>query len=302
MTFHAELLDEIETQDTLGEGLVWDHRRGEFIWTDIEGRRFHRYHLAEKRLETRQLPRRLCCFALTRDPNWVFGAFENEIARLNLETADVTTVAKLELPPAVRLNDGRTGPDGALWVGSMVEDHAEAVGTPANAGAMFRITQDGTVQEVFGDVKISNGLCWRPDGRVMYHADSPRQAVRQFSFDPQTGTLGEPGTFITSVDGAYPDGAVTDENGLYCSALWEGSRMQSFDAQGIPGAAVPLPTPLATCPCFGGAKLDLLAVTTAHIGLSDAARETDSRAGNLFIFRTNRTGLRARILGETALG
>lgn len=302
MAFQCELIDEVETQDALGEGLVWDHRTGEFIWTDIEGRRFHRYHLADRELSTRTVAKRLCSFALTKDTSSVLAAFEDEIAWLNLDTGATKTLSVLDLPPAVRLNDGRTGPDGAFWVGSMAEDHAGEVGTPANAGAMFRVGADGTVQEIFRDVKISNGLCWSADGRLMYHADSPRQVVRQFPFNPRTGLAGEPVAFIPSVTGAYPDGAVTDRDGLYWSALWEGWRVQSFDAHGTQLQAVALPTPLATCPCFGGEAFDLLAVTTAHIGLNQKERQADGRAGNLFVFKTSARGMPAHILSGSGLG
>ena len=69
-------------------------------------------------------------------------------------------------PPTNRLNDGKVGPDGCFWVGSMDEN------TPRQkTGALYRVTPKGDIERKAEGYAVSNGLAWSPDGRVMYHSE-----------------------------------------------------------------------------------------------------------------------------------
>ena len=51
-------------------------------------------------------------------------------------------------------------------------------------GSLYRLTPDGTVTELFGDVGLSNGLDWTDDRRLFYYADSTSGRVDLFDTDP----------------------------------------------------------------------------------------------------------------------
>jgi sugar lactone lactonase YvrE len=75
----------------------------------------------------------------------------------------------MERGAETRLNDGKVGPDGAFWVGTMDD---RGLPTREPLGALYRIAGDGTVERKVDDVCVSNGLAWTPDGRTMFHSDS----------------------------------------------------------------------------------------------------------------------------------
>ena len=80
-------------------------------------------------------------------------------------------------PATHRFNDGRADPQGRFWVGSMNEKR------DANSARLYRLGTDLSLTPMLDDMMISNGLGFSPDGRTMYHSDTPPQTVRAYDFD-----------------------------------------------------------------------------------------------------------------------
>lgn len=288
----CDLILEIPARDQLGEGILWDDTAGAFLWTDILGRRLHRYHLADASHTTIELHARLCSFGLTQEAGQLIAAFEREIGWLDTATGAFRPAIRPDLPPGVRFNDGRVGPDGAFWVGSMVED-AEAAGA-RDLGALYRFGPEGSLTQHLSGIEISNGLCWAPDGCTLYHADSITGRVTAYPFNAATGQIGAGTPLLDPAPGGSPDGAATDSEGRYISALWEGSAVGIFAADGTHEHSIALPASQVTCPAFGGDDMGLLAVTSARIDLSEQQLAEEPGAGSVFIFRTPWRGLPER--------
>lgn len=289
------LILEIPSQDQLGEGIVWDARSGDFLWTDIIGCRMHRFNLASGAHSTIRLHARLCSFGLTSDPGLLIAAFDREIGWLDAATGAFDPIARPDMPAGVRLNDGRIGPDGAFWVGSMVED-AEAAGA-RDRGVLYRFGPEGSLGVCLEGIGISNGLCWSPDGTQMYHADSIAGRVMTYPFDAGTGRLGAGAPLLDPAPEGSPDGAVTDADGCYLSALWGGSAAGLFDTSGRLLGKIPAPASQVACPAFGGDDLSLLAITSARVDLSADQLVDEPRAGNVFVFQTPHRGVAERRFG-----
>ena len=66
------------------------------------------------------------------------------------------------------MNDGRVDRQGVFWAGSMVEDEKSAT----EKGALYSINKQFEVKKHLENIEISNSLCWSPDGKIMYFADS----------------------------------------------------------------------------------------------------------------------------------
>lgn len=277
-----ELILELPVADGLGEGISWDERSDEFIWTDIPGRRLHRFDLTSGTLHSLALDGRLCSFALTSDPAILLAAFEREVGWLEKTSGRFRKLAGIDVPEGARLNDGRAGPDGAFWVGSMVEDAARA-GT-GDAGQLYRVAPDGRVESCIEGICISNGLAWSLDGRTLYHSDSGRAEIRAYPFDPALGRIG-PAIAEVSVELGEPDGAAVDASGRYLTALWGRGAITAFAADLGSQEFLEVPACQPTCVAFGGKDLDLLAVTTARAGLSEEQLAREPGAGSMFIFR-----------------
>ena len=79
--------------------------------------------------------------------------------------------------PTNRFNDGKVGPDGCFWVGSMDESPPRQ-----KTGALYRVSGDGRVEKKAEGYAVSNGLAWSPDGRTMYHSDSTAGDHRGLGF------------------------------------------------------------------------------------------------------------------------
>jgi sugar lactone lactonase YvrE len=71
----------------------------------------------------------------------------------------------------IRMNDGKVGPDGGFWAGSMAGDESQG------RGSLHRLDPDGTVTEVLTDLTIPNGLDWTADGRELLFIDTPRDEL-----------------------------------------------------------------------------------------------------------------------------
>src|SRR4029079_13876163 len=73
-----------------------------------------------------------------------------------------------------RFNDGRCDAHERLFAGYMNEAR------DASSAALIRLDPDFTQTQVISGMTISNGLAWSPDGRTMYHADTPTQVVHAY--------------------------------------------------------------------------------------------------------------------------
>ena len=77
------------------------------------------------------------------------------------------------------------------------------------------------MKEVLSGMTISNGLAWSPDGRTMYHADTPTHTVRAFDYDPDTGVPSRPRVFAQwHGETDRPDGGTVDSAGNYWTAFY----------------------------------------------------------------------------------
>ena len=114
---------------------------------------------------------------------------------------------------------------------------------------------------------ISNGLCWSPDGTVMYFADSPANTISAYRFDTGRGVPSAGRPFAHTPKRVHPDGSTGDAAGGVWNARWGAAQVVRYTAGGEVDRVIRVPASQPTCVAFGGADLDLLFVTTARAGL-----------------------------------
>lgn len=164
-------------------------------------------------------------------------------------------------PSQQRFNDGKVGPDGAWYVGTIDDARAPAA-------ALYRCTPAGIVRLQDG-ITTSNGLAWSPDGRTMYWADTKAHTVYRLAANgegPREVFAQWPARDPAQPLDAYagrPDGAAVDADGCYWVAMYEGARLLRLSPRGELLQTVMLPSRCPTMPCFGGADLRTLYITTA---------------------------------------
>lgn len=284
---HTNLIDTISCQNTLGEGIQWNKEDGCFWWTDIHSAKLYRYHLETKKITHWALPEKLACFAFAKNDTRIMAAFASGFAWLDVDTGAIEWVAKPETIAGNRSNDGRCDRQGRFWMGTVVDEKK----SPDQYASLYCLQKDGGVSKHLSGLRISNALCWSPDSRKMYHADSPSQILHSYDFDAQTGSISNPQVFAKTEDGVEPDGACVDAAGFVWNAQWGASRVVRYAPDGTKDFVLSMPVSQATCVAFGGEKLNLLAVTSARIGLDDEALKQQPHAGNVFIFETDVQGL-----------
>lgn len=200
-----------------------------------------------------------------------------------LEDADgeLHPLPDLWTDPTLRMNEGSCDPDGRFYCGSMARDKAPG------RGSMYRLDGDGSTSVVFGGATISNGLAWSPDGSIAYYIDTPTRRIDMFDYAPDSG-LTRRRTFveITETRGS-PDGMTVDAQGQVWVALYGGSAVRCYRADGILDGVIELPVTNVTACTFAGADLGDLVITTSREGLPDG---TQPEAGSLFRSRPGVTG------------
>jgi L-arabinonolactonase len=282
------LIDTVPCENLLGEGVQWNHQDGCFWWTDIHSAKLYRYHLATKKVSHWDLPEKLCCFAFAKNDARLLAAFASGVAWFELETGALEWIAKPEAHlNGNRSNDGRCDRQGRFWMGTILDQK----NSPDQYASLYSLRVDGKITRHLTGLHISNALCWSPDSRKLYHADSPTHTLNVYDFDAEAGTLSNRQTFARTESGVEPDGACVDAQGYVWNAQWGGSRVVRYAPDGTIDFVLPMPITQATCVAFGGETLNMLAVTSARIGLSDEALRQQPQAGNLFIFQTDIQGL-----------
>ena len=282
----------------LAERPVWDARTGCLIWVDIEAGQLHQLRIDQLRIDQHGPAAGDSVIATAgiavgaaaprASGGYVLAAADGFRLIGAGGAADGPPVRPAGLPEHVRFNDGACDPAGRFWAGTA------AAQSQAGSASLYRLDKDGSVTEVLTGVTESNGLGWSPDATVFYYTDSgeERSRVRAFSFDPDTGTLGDARDLIRFGPGdGIADGLVVDADGCLWIAMWDGGCVRRYSAGGKLLDRYPVPVSRPTCPGFGGPELDELFVTTAWEGLDGARRAAEPLAGQLLRTRPGVHGL-----------
>jgi sugar lactone lactonase YvrE len=246
----------------LGESPVW---WGGLLWfVDITGRRLHSYDPASGLHRQGDLDEDIGCVAPAVGGGFVAGL------RSGLWLLDPSGIKLRKLADnpedqaSSRFNDGRVDPLGRFLAGTIDEPRA------GGKAGLYRYDRRGLVRLQDG-LLTSNGLAFSPDGRTLYHSDTPRFAIYRYDYDPMTGQAENRRLFArldrTETGPGRPDGAAVDSEGCYWSAMFEGARVHRYDPDGMLMASYPVPALKPTMPAFGGDDLKTLYVTTAGDGI-----------------------------------
>ena len=270
----------LDARCQLGESPVWLPASGTLLFVDITGRRLHRFTLETKALESHAIEEDIGCVAPAVGGGYVAG-LRSGIWLLDAQGAKTRCLAKNpENPATSRFNDGRVDPRGRYLSGTLDEPKA---GGNAN---LYRCDRRGLARLSEG-LMTSNGLAFSPDGRTLYHSDTPRFVVYRYDYDPETGDAVNRRVFIkiepTDTDRGRPDGAAVDATGCYWSSMYEGGRIQRYDPDGRLMSVHTVPERLTTMPAFGGADLKTVFVTTA--------RDKSGVGGNVYAMSVDVPGL-----------
>lgn len=249
-------------QCRLGEGPLWHPERAQLFWFDI---------LAMKLLTVEEGEPREWQFdehvsaAGWIDADTLLIASETQLFSFQLDTGESTYLVPLEADsPDTRSNDGRADPMGGFWIGTMSKTEKRG------AGAIYRYYR-GEIRKLFGDITVSNSICFAPGGRLAYWADTPTRKIMKVALDAQGWPCAAPEVFVDlGEDRRLPDGSVVDSEGGLWNAQWRSSRIARYLPDGSFDRAIEVGGTQSTCPAFGGEGLGTLFCTSASVNLDDS--------------------------------
>ncbi|MDR6395426.1 SMP-30/gluconolactonase/LRE family protein [Herbaspirillum seropedicae] len=279
----------LPAQAQLGECPRWDEQAQQLVWVDILARRLHRYDPASGRDRYVELPEAIGCVALAEEGGYIAG-LRSGLWQLDQAGRPVLQLAvNPEDQAGSRFNDGRCDPAGRFLAGTIDEPKAGA------RAHLYRLRANGAGLDTLADgLLTSNGLAFSPDGRWMYHSDTPNFVIWRRAYDPLTGDCGPRQVWATitptASDRGRPDGAAVDAEGYYWSAFYEGGRIVRFAPDGSVDASYALPVQCPTMCAFGGPDLRTLFITSARAGRPAEELARQPLAGALFAMRTSVPG------------
>lgn len=266
----------------LGESPVWHPREQLLYYCDIPGHALNRFDPRTGSLDHWNFDTDVASLAPMLDGALLL-AMRDGLWRFDARSGELTLIAEPPYDSAnERFNDGKCDPQGRFWVGTIYEPRKPPL------ASLHCLVRDRLVRKADG-ITVSNGLAWSPNGRTMYWSDTAAHTIYAFDFEPTSGGLANRRVFASfpikqagqSPDsyGGRPDGAAVDVEGCYWVAMFEGQRMLRLSPEGEVVREVRLPVRCATMPCFGGANLKTIFITTARANRPAAELANQPYAG-----------------------
>jgi L-arabinonolactonase len=276
--------------DLLGESPVWDGRRGRIYWVDGVSRLIRAHDPETGAFHSWQCPSTVGSIALGDGDTLVAGLVDG-IYLLDLGTGVFSPVFRPDpVDPAIRFNDGKNDRQGRFLCGSM-GIHADPL------GKLYRVDASGRADVFASGIRISNALCFSPDGGTMYFADSLERAIRAYAYTAEG--VGEPTILVDTAQwNSGPDGATVDSDGCLWVCLIQIGKIARITPDGRLDRLIDAPVDLPSSVAFGGGDLGTLFVTSIKDSGSGRAISKHPDGGRLFAI----DGLGVRGLPEARFG
>lgn len=284
--------------NVVGESLVWDDRRGRLVWVDILGRSVQALDPATGAHRVWHLRGRPTSIGLRADGGAILG-MERHICRWEWEGEPVALIEVEPGAPANRLNEGVVGPDGAFWVGTMlnnINDDDSPRDIPQATGRIWRYGPDGSLRVMSADrFGIMNTLVFPAPDRLVA-ADTLANAL--YSYRISEDSLTDRRVLLEGFPRGLPDGSCLDAAGrVWTARVVGGACLTCTGPDGRVEQVVDLPCSWPTSCAFGGPDLATLYVTSARFTMTPKHLAANPQEGGLFAFEPGIRGLPAYRFG-----
>lgn len=269
-----------EAQAVLGECPLWHAAEGRLYWLDIKGGRLHTYAPESGPQNKFGFDGLVSSIALAQGHDLVC-TYEHGFAYLDLEDghARLTPITDPEADrPGNRFNDGKIGPDGAYWAGTL--ENAEI----NRQGQWWRLLPDGRCTWVEAGYMVTNGPAFDVSRQRVYLTDSADRTVFVADLGGE-GILNKRLFCQFAPEEGHPDGMCVDAEGHVWIAFWDGACIRRFAPDGRQTEHVALPVPRPTSLTLAG---DRIYITSARVGLSEETLARFPQSGGLFEVQLSR--------------
>ncbi len=172
--------------------------------------------------------------------------------------------------------------EGRIYVGALRSD---PFGNDAGGktGELWRISGPDQAEELYGGIRLSNGIGFSPDGRLLYHSDTVPQAILVHELTPEGEAKHR--RVLVKLDSGAPDGLAVDAEGCIWVAVYGGGCAARYTPTGELERRIEVPATAVTSLCFGGSDLRDLYIVTAD------NTEDATLGGTVFRTRVDTPGL-----------
>ncbi|TWT03140.1 SMP-30/gluconolactonase/LRE family protein [Reyranella sp. CPCC 100927] len=279
----------VQGADILGEVPLWCSRTRRLWWTDVRRPAIQSYDPATGRHQ-----------ALRMHPDIVSGSIalcEKGGLLLAAATGIYIYDPAGSQPPqriadpiggvrGMRLNDGKCDRRGRFWVGSMHDTDR------TQTGVLYRVDPDGRCTAMLDGFVLPNAICWSPDDRTMYFADTHNQVIWSFDYDIEAGAIANRRVFKDWTHQiGRPDGATVDADGFVWNCMVASGQLIRLAPDGRVDRIIQLPVTNPTCPAFGGEGLRTLYITSHSQRLPPEQLAREPLAGALLTLDVGVRGL-----------
>jgi sugar lactone lactonase YvrE len=294
----------LDCRDHTGESAIWDAAGQRLVWVDIGNKRIHRLDPSSGHHETWTTPEFVTSIGLRHDGVAVVS-LARRIAFWNFGGAFETFAEPENDRPDNRFNEGKVGPDGCFWVGSMqnnLRDDASERDMTGRHGALHRVEATGkSVRLTPYNIGISNTMAWTSDGRFLF-GDTLENVIYQYDWVSTSNTITNRRTFFAGFPRGLPDGSCLDAEGyLWNCRVVGGACVVRVAPDGKVDRVLELPCSWPTRCTFGGPNLDTLYITSARFTLSPAHLAAHPQEGALLAADVGVRGLGENLFGRTSL-
>lgn len=243
-------------RNSLGESPIWDHARQCLWWVDSLAGRIHASASDGTAIATFVQDQAVGSIGLAE--GGLVAALADGFYAIDGETGAATPIVVLPADATLRLNDGKADRAGRFLSGQM---QLHTKGEPSDA-SLWQLG-GGEAVALTGRLKLTNGICFSPDGATLYFADSLEGVIRAHDYDAVTGAIGPRRDVVDcAAFGSGPDCATVDADGNLWVALVLAQAVACIAPDGTLLRSIAMPIPYPACPAFGGPGLDTLYVTS----------------------------------------
>ena len=271
----------VDARCELGEGPVWDASRGVLWWTDIDGRAIWRLDPATGRTQTFTPPDRVGFLVVARSGRLLLGGAKAlYMADVSDTTLTAATLVDLEIDiPTTRANDGRADRAGNVVFGTLDEQKPRQP-----LGRFYQYSSAHGLRALdLPRCRVSNSLCFSPDGRTLYFTDTPTGVIRCGDYDAASAAVTNVRDFATlGHEDGHPDGSIVDADGCVWNAAWGAAVVRRYTPAGRLDRVVEIPAKNPSCPAFGDGDLGTIYVTTSRQQHTTDELARAPQAGGLF--------------------
>lgn len=255
------------------EGPCWDEKNNILYFVSILNNLIYSLDINTGYIKSYQTESPVGC-AVIEETGMILEAELNGIYRINPETGEKKFVSQLIRENGIRYNDGKLGPDGKLYVGTMYYQKFSK-----GKGKLYRLDENQSVSLIEGTT-ISNGLGFSNDNKYMYFIDTPTNKVGRYYYDIATGNINFDRYIIEFINDGNPDGMCVDIDDTIWVAQWGAGKVSHWNPYtGEKLLEIEFPCANVSSCCVGGKNMEYLFVSS---GKHDDGVENEVLAGALF--------------------